>query len=72
MVGRPDELKGTAIVCFVTLRSGRQAGPELMKALTLHVGQEIGPIVVQIVERPSQKSLDDLEDKVRSLSALRR
>ena len=34
--------------------------------------QEIGPIVVQIVERPSQKSLDDLEDKVRSLSALRR
>lgn len=34
--------------------------------------QEIGPIVVQVVERPSQRSLEELEDKVRSLSALRR
>ena len=33
VVGRPDELKGQAIVAFVTLEGGQQAGDELKKEL---------------------------------------
>ncbi|MBK8994339.1 MAG: acetate--CoA ligase [Myxococcales bacterium] len=41
-VGRPDDLKGQALVVFVTLKPGFGAGPELAKVLKDHVGQEIG------------------------------
>jgi acetyl-CoA synthetase len=41
-VGRPDDLKGQALVVFVTLKPGFTAGEELGKALRAHVGQEIG------------------------------
>ena len=44
VVGRPDELKGQAIVAFVTLKTGIHATPELEKALKNHVAKEIGPI----------------------------
>ncbi len=41
-VGRPDDLKGQALVVFVTLRPGFKADPSLNVALSDHVGKEIG------------------------------
>jgi acetyl-CoA synthetase len=41
-VGRPDDLKGQALVVFVTLKPGFSAGGELVAKLKAHVGQEIG------------------------------
>jgi acetyl-CoA synthetase len=43
-VGRPDELKGQALVVFVTLKSGQNATEELKEALRSHVGREIGSL----------------------------
>ena len=43
-VGRPDELKGQAIVVFVTLEGTHQGSPELLKELRDHVAKEIGAI----------------------------
>src|SRR5215203_5019886 len=42
VVGRPDELKGTAIAAFVTLEGGRRPTPELKEELRRHVQREIG------------------------------
>ncbi|MCE0498575.1 MAG: acetate--CoA ligase [Methylacidiphilales bacterium] len=44
VVGRPDELKGQAVVAFVTLKNGILPGPALKDALRAHVGKEIGAI----------------------------
>jgi acetyl-CoA synthetase len=44
VVGRPDELKGQAIVCFVTIKSGLQIHPELRDELKRHVRHVIGPV----------------------------
>ena len=44
VVGRPDELKGQALVAFVTLKSGVKAQPELRDELRQHVAKEIGPV----------------------------
>ncbi len=41
-VGRPDDLKGQALVVFVTLRPGFAPVPELQVILSEHVGKEIG------------------------------
>jgi acetyl-CoA synthetase len=41
-VGRPDALKGQALVVFVTLKSGHAATEEVRRALLDHVGREIG------------------------------
>ncbi|MFO0586877.1 MAG: acetate--CoA ligase [Polyangiaceae bacterium] len=41
-VGRPDDLKGQALVVFVTLRPGFGAGAELQAILNDHVAKEIG------------------------------
>jgi acetyl-CoA synthetase len=41
-VGRNDEIKGQALVVFVTLKPGFSPGDELAKTLRAHVGQEIG------------------------------
>jgi acetyl-CoA synthetase len=43
-VGRPDELKGQALVVFVTLKSGQTASDELKEQLRSHVGKEIGSL----------------------------
>ena len=43
-VGRPDELKGQAIVVFVTLEGTHQGSPDLLKELRDHVAKEIGAI----------------------------
>ncbi|GAB1488445.1 acetate--CoA ligase [Opitutaceae bacterium] len=43
-VGRPDDLKGQALVVFVTLKAGQTASEELKEALRAHVGREIGSL----------------------------
>ncbi len=43
-VGRPDELKGQALVVFVTVKQGVVASEELKEQLRAHVGKEIGSL----------------------------
>ncbi|MBL9199007.1 MAG: acetate--CoA ligase [Opitutaceae bacterium] len=43
-VGRPDELKGQALVVFVTVKAGVTASEELKEQLRAHVGKEIGSL----------------------------
>ncbi|RYD66336.1 MAG: acetate--CoA ligase, partial [Verrucomicrobiaceae bacterium] len=44
VVGRPDDLKGQAVVAFVTLKAGQAESPALQKELREHVGKVIGAI----------------------------
>ncbi|MBB5350070.1 acetyl-CoA synthetase [Haloferula luteola] len=44
VVGRPDDLKGQAVVAFVTLKAGFDETPTLQKELRDHVGKVIGAI----------------------------
>jgi acetyl-CoA synthetase len=44
VVGRPDDMKGQALVCFVTLKNGVSASPELKEAIRGHVAREIGSL----------------------------
>jgi acetyl-CoA synthetase len=44
VVGRPDELKGQAVVCFVTVKQGVKATHELRAELKKHVRTIIGPV----------------------------
>src|SRR5438093_9545251 len=44
VVGRPDELKGQALVAFVTLKTGHPPSPYLRQVLREHVSKEIGPV----------------------------
>jgi len=44
VVGRPDDLKGQALVAFVTLKAGIEASEPLRGALRDHVAKEIGSL----------------------------
>jgi acetyl-CoA synthetase len=44
VVGRPDELKGQALVVFVTVKNGFTASPQLKEELRAHVAKEIGSL----------------------------
>jgi acetyl-CoA synthetase len=66
-VGKPDDLKGQALVVFVSLRPGHVAGPELAAKLMTHVGQEIGKFA-----RPDQIRFADALPKTRSGKIMRR
>ncbi|MGB1129471.1 MAG: acetate--CoA ligase [Haloferula sp.] len=44
VIGRPDDLKGQAVVCFVTVKGGIKSTPDLQKELRNHVGKVIGAI----------------------------
>jgi acetyl-CoA synthetase len=44
VVGRPDDLKGQALVCFVTLKNGFAVSPKLKDELRQHVAREIGAL----------------------------
>jgi acetyl-CoA synthetase len=44
VVGRPDDLKGQALVCFVTLKNGIEASNELKEMIRAHVAREIGSL----------------------------
>jgi acetyl-CoA synthetase len=67
VVARPDEIKGEAIVCFVTLRSGETPSRELRGILMEHVASTIGTIA-----RPSDVRFTDLLPKTRSGKIMRR
>ena len=66
-VGRPDDLKGQALVVFVTLKPGFSAGDELVKLLKAHVGQEIGKFAA-----PDEIRFADSLPKTRSGKIMRR
>jgi acetyl-CoA synthetase len=67
VVGRPDELKGQAVVAFVTLKNGVQAGPGLKESLRSHVAKEIGPIA-----KPDDIRFAEALPKTRSGKIMRR
>jgi acetyl-CoA synthetase len=67
VVGRPDELKGQALVCFITLKTGNKGSPELKEELRQHVGKEIGPVA-----KPDDIRFADALPKTRSGKIMRR
>jgi acetyl-CoA synthetase len=67
VVGRPDELKGQAVVAFVTLKQGTAALPELREELRQHVAVMIGAIA-----RPDDVRFADALPKTRSGKIMRR
>jgi len=67
VVGRPDEITGTAIVAFVTPRGGIEAGPTLEVALLAQVTREIGAIA-----KPRDIRFTDALPKTRSGKIMRR
>jgi acetyl-CoA synthetase len=67
VVGRPDDLKGTAVVAFVTVKAGVVVSPELKKELAAHVGKEIGAIA-----RPDEIRFAEALPKTRSGKIMRR
>lgn len=46
VVGRPDEMKGQAVVAFVTLKEKEKATPKLREKLRQHVAVAIGAIAL--------------------------
>jgi acetyl-CoA synthetase len=67
VVGRPDELKGQAVVAFVTLEGGRKGDDPLRKELQQHVVKEIGGLA-----RPDDLRFTDTLPKTRSGKIMRR
>jgi acetyl-CoA synthetase len=67
VVARPDDLKGSAIVAFVTLEGSHHASPELNAALRAHVVKEIGALA-----RPDEIRFTDTLPKTRSGKIMRR
>ncbi len=67
VVGRPDQLKGQALVAFVTLKSGVKAQPDLREQLRAHVGKEIGPVA-----KPDDIRFAEALPKTRSGKIMRR
>jgi acetyl-CoA synthetase len=67
VVGRPDELKGQAIVAFVTPKGGITADDALATELRAHVAQQIGALA-----RPEEVRFADALPKTRSGKIMRR
>jgi acetyl-CoA synthetase len=67
VVARPDELKGSAIVAFVTLEGSHQASDQLKQDLRAHVAKEIGALA-----RPDEIRFSDMLPKTRSGKIMRR
>jgi acetyl-CoA synthetase len=66
-VGRPDDLKGQALVVFVTLKAGQKASKELKESLSAHIDKEIGKFA-----RPDAIRFTDSLPKTRSGKIMRR
>jgi acetyl-CoA synthetase len=67
VVGRPDEMKGQAVVAFVTLEGGRKGDNHLRDQLRQHVVKEIGALA-----RPDDLRFTDALPKTRSGKIMRR
>ncbi len=66
-VGRPDDLKGQAVVVFVTLKSGIKPNANLRNELRKHVGDSIGAIA-----KPDDIRFTEALPKTRSGKIMRR
>jgi acetyl-CoA synthetase len=67
VVAKPDDLKGSAIVAFVTLEGGRTPSDPLKEELRQHVTKEIGALA-----RPDDIRFADALPKTRSGKIMRR
>ena len=67
VVARPDEIKGSAIVAFVTLQLGNEPNDELKAELRTWVGKEIGSLA-----KPDDIRFTDSLPKTRSGKIMRR
>ena len=67
VVARPDELKGSAIIAFVTLEGTHKASDQLKEELRAHVTKEIGALA-----RPDEIRFSDALPKTRSGKIMRR
>jgi acetyl-CoA synthetase len=67
VVGRPDEIKGSAICAFVTLEGGHEPSDGLREELRKHVAKEIGPLA-----KPDDIRFTDQLPKTRSGKIMRR
>jgi acetyl-CoA synthetase len=67
VVGKPDELKGEGIACFVTLVGGQAPSEELKQELREHVVKEIGALA-----RPDEIRFTEALPKTRSGKIMRR
>jgi acetyl-CoA synthetase len=67
VVGRPDDLKGQALVAFVTVKTGVVADKALREELRNHVGKEIGPVA-----KPDDIRFAEALPKTRSGKIMRR
>ncbi len=66
-VGRPDDLKGQAVVVFVTLKEGFKGDKNLREDLRKHVGDSIGAIA-----KPDEIRFTEALPKTRSGKIMRR
>jgi acetyl-CoA synthetase len=66
-VGRTDDIKGQALVVFVTLKPPNEASEEMKKKLSEHVAQEIGKFA-----RPDAVRFAEALPKTRSGKIMRR
>ncbi len=67
VIGRPDDLKGQAVVAFVTLKGGKSGDEALQKELRDHVGKLIGAIA-----KPDDLHFTPALPKTRSGKIMRR
>jgi acetyl-CoA synthetase len=67
VVGRPDELKGQALVAFVTLKTGVSAAGGIREELRQHVAHEIGSVA-----KPDDIRFAEALPKTRSGKIMRR
>ncbi len=67
VVGRPDALKGQALVAFVTLKTGFSKEGSLREELRQHVAKEIGPVA-----KPDDIRFAEALPKTRSGKIMRR
>jgi acetyl-CoA synthetase len=67
VVGRPDDLKGQALVAFVTLKTGILPSAAIRDELRLHVAREIGPVA-----KPDDIRFAEALPKTRSGKIIRR
>ena len=66
-IGRPDDMKGQAVVAFVTLEGGRKGDDKLREELRAHVVKEIGALA-----RPDDIRFTEALPKTRSGKIMRR
>lgn len=67
VVGRPDDLKGEGIICFVTLKAGGSPSKDVKEKLSKHVVSQIGALA-----RPDEIRFADALPKTRSGKIMRR